>query len=347
MELIYVADFQNGRIEVFDPSGVFLYQFGHRGAGDAQFIGLSTVVVDDLGNLYAVDSENFRIQKFQLPAAASSEAPPGTPVSSATLAAASLTASEPQFLWASEPGLFGQAALQADGNLAVVGIENPQVYVVSPDGEMLETWGEPGTEDGQFSTPGNIAIDADGNFYVTDYMRNRIQKFAPDHSFITAWGSTGPGDGQFEEIGGLAIDADGNIYVPDVGHDTIQKFDPDGNLLLTIGSPGTAPGQLGNPANPTFDRDGNLLVAEFGNNRISKFAPDGTFISAFGSPGGQPGEFGEANGVDVDANGTIYVADFKNGRICGLRCLRRLPVPVRTPGKGRGTVHRRNQRGCR
>lgn len=65
--LIYVADFVNGRVQVFDPAGVFLYQFGHRGKDDGQFLDLSTVVVDGDGNLYAVDSGNFRIQKFQLP----------------------------------------------------------------------------------------------------------------------------------------------------------------------------------------------------------------------------------------------------------------------------------------
>ncbi len=75
--LIFVADFKNGRVQVFDPSvGAFLYQFGHRGKGDGQFSDLSTVVVDDEGNLYAVDSTNGRIQKFRLP----DDIPLATPV---------------------------------------------------------------------------------------------------------------------------------------------------------------------------------------------------------------------------------------------------------------------------
>ncbi len=75
--LIYVADFKNGRVQIFDRDWrLSLSQFGHRGTGDAQFIGLTTVVVDNLGNLYAVDSGNFRIQKFRLPDAAAFQATP-------------------------------------------------------------------------------------------------------------------------------------------------------------------------------------------------------------------------------------------------------------------------------
>ena len=61
---VYVADYANHRIQIFDPHGKFIAKFGEGGEGDGQFHKASALSMDSEGNLYIADQFNFRIQKF-------------------------------------------------------------------------------------------------------------------------------------------------------------------------------------------------------------------------------------------------------------------------------------------
>ena len=62
---VYVADFHNNRIEVFDSNGNFITKFGTGGSGDGQFAGPEGVAVNPTtGNVYVADQNNNRIQVF-------------------------------------------------------------------------------------------------------------------------------------------------------------------------------------------------------------------------------------------------------------------------------------------
>jgi len=62
---IFVAETGENRIQVYDPNGVFLMEWGSKGSGDGQFRGPVDVAIDSLNNVYVVDYENCRIQKFK------------------------------------------------------------------------------------------------------------------------------------------------------------------------------------------------------------------------------------------------------------------------------------------
>src|SRR6185312_7935545 len=47
----------------------------------------------------------------------------------------------------------------------------------SPDGKLLKSWGEPGTDPGQFNIVHNVCCDADGWVYVADRENHRVQVF--------------------------------------------------------------------------------------------------------------------------------------------------------------------------
>ena len=61
---VFVPDYANHRIQIFDPEGNFLAKFGEGGEGDGQFHKASALSMDSEGNIYVADQFNFRIQKF-------------------------------------------------------------------------------------------------------------------------------------------------------------------------------------------------------------------------------------------------------------------------------------------
>ncbi|MBF0537156.1 MAG: DUF1566 domain-containing protein [Nitrospirae bacterium] len=64
IQLRYVADPANNRIQKFSSSGAFITKWGSSGSGDGQFNSPYGVAVDTSGNVYVADNGNNRIQKF-------------------------------------------------------------------------------------------------------------------------------------------------------------------------------------------------------------------------------------------------------------------------------------------
>ena len=67
------------------------------------------------------------------------------------------------------------------------GYGNSRVHKYSPDGKLLFSWGEPGTDPGQFNLVHNICTDRDGWVYVADRENHRIQVFDGKGRFETQW----------------------------------------------------------------------------------------------------------------------------------------------------------------
>ena len=49
------------------------------------------------------------------------------------------------------------------------------------------SWGESGTDEGQFNIVHNIATDSSGQVYVADRENHRIQIFGPDGQYRNQW----------------------------------------------------------------------------------------------------------------------------------------------------------------
>jgi len=61
---IFMVDRASHCIQIFDSDGHFIAKFGSKGYKDGQFLYPEDVAVDPEGNVYVMDSGNFRIQKF-------------------------------------------------------------------------------------------------------------------------------------------------------------------------------------------------------------------------------------------------------------------------------------------
>jgi DNA-binding beta-propeller fold protein YncE len=145
------------------------------------------------------------------------------------------------------------------------------------DGNLLETWGTFGREEGQFDfvTPcgprGGVAFRPDGGFYVADSDNARIQEFDADRRFVRAWGSYGEAEDQFIGPDSIALDGAGNIYVNETcgQRHWIHVFDPQGEHIRVIGSADQGPFF-------TVAADGTVYTFDEAALDLVRIRPDGT-----------------------------------------------------------------------
>jgi len=63
---LFVADFENSRIEIFDTTGAWLGLFGGKGSAPGKFDRPTDIAIAPDGSVYVVDFGNNRIQRFKL-----------------------------------------------------------------------------------------------------------------------------------------------------------------------------------------------------------------------------------------------------------------------------------------
>lgn len=97
-------------------------------------------------------------------------------------------------------------------DLLVCDMENHCVVRLTTDGEFVESYGELGSEEGNFVTPTAILLH-ENEIYILDSGNLRIQVFDTDMNFVREIlfeGSPMPGNGKYND---MAIAGDGTIYI--------------------------------------------------------------------------------------------------------------------------------------
>ncbi|NBV42308.1 hypothetical protein EBR96_06020, partial [bacterium] len=149
------------------------------------------------------------------------------------------------------------AALDASGNIYVVdGVLN-RVSKFDNDGNLLVSWGETGTRDGEFREPRAIRVDSENRVYVADFANNRIQVFSNEGVFLYKFGTPHSGVGGLVQPFGIAVGTSNEIYISDFGNSRIDVFSYKGQVPPQIGLIDADAGNLSlnwtNPTNGTFD----------------------------------------------------------------------------------------------
>lgn len=296
-------------IDVFDADGSFLATWGAIGGAPGQFVSPAGIAVAG-DEVYVADYDGNRVQKFQLLPPLSTETAENAP-----------GAAPGEFLWRTESGSdplkeVTNLVIAPDGNLWVVDSGNQQVQIFAPDGTHLESWGEAGSEEGQFDLTrpdgeglSSLAFAPDGGFYVADSNNARVQQFDAERNFVRAWGGRGAGDGQFVEPIDVDVDAQGNVYVIDIKRDDVQVFDSEGTFLRKFAGHGSEEGQLDNTSWGAFDPAGNFWIADTDNARVQQFAPDGTFLRGITSEDLVGEALDDPVVVAFDSTGRMFVAE--------------------------------------
>jgi DNA-binding beta-propeller fold protein YncE len=152
------------------------------------------------------------------------------------------------------------------------GYGNARVHKYTPDGKLLKSWGEPGSQPGQFNLPHNIACDADGWVYVADRENHRIQVFDGEGRFEAQWHNLHrpsgmnmpPGKCPICYVGEIGPYYEFNRGAPNLGP-RVSILSNEGKLLAsitTVPAAGTGAGQFISPHGLAVDSRGDLYVGE-------------------------------------------------------------------------------------
>jgi DNA-binding beta-propeller fold protein YncE len=241
---ILVADTNNGRIEKFSSSGVFITTLGAKGTGYGQLGAPNGLAIDRSGNIYVADASKHVVEKL---------------------------ASDGTFIteWKGpELGFYGprRIAIGPDDSIYVVDQGHAQIVKLSPDAQVLAVWGSKGKGFGQFDDPTSVAVDATTDrVFVADPRNSRIQVFDSNGKFLTGWKI--PQWGQPVGFEDLAIDSKaGRLFASSTHTDAVLVFDLNGtrNGSLTP----KPPDRLEGPSALAL-ANRKLYVANMGGNRVT------------------------------------------------------------------------------
>ena len=237
---LWIADFGNSRLRVFDREGGKLGGWGGRGSGEFGFRELCGVAIRG-DALDVADTWNGRVQAYTLDGV----------------------------LRASVGDLYGPRgiAIAPDGRVWVTDTGNHRVVSFDPLLSDKKIVGQKGSRPGEFANPIGIAVSPGGAIYVADTGNKRIQVLGPDGTprRVIPFGGWG------ENVEpGLAIDADGTIYATDPRSRQVAILDPDGREKgrLTADEAGKA---FENPTGIAIDpKDRILYVVNSGTGSIAR-----------------------------------------------------------------------------
>lgn len=151
------------------------------------------------------------------------------------------------------------------------GYGNSRIHKFSPEGRHLFSWGEPGSDPGEFNLVHSVCVDREGLVYVADRENHRVQIFDSRGKFLNQWNNlhrpcglhiAGEGE-QVCYIGELSPGMPINEKYPNLGP-RISIFNLKGERLARLGDvrPGDEPHQFWAPHGLATDSRGDLFVGE-------------------------------------------------------------------------------------
>lgn len=238
---LWIADFGNSRLKIFDAAGGYLGGWGGKGNGPHAFRDLSAVAISG-DNIYVADTWNGRIVAFGLD---------GTRKGEAT-------------------GLFGPrgVAVGPKGEVWAADTGNHRLCRFDAALSAREDVGKQGSGPGEFSSPVGVAVAPSGVVYVADTGNRRIVLLDSTGAFRSSWPI--PGWERAVEPH-LEIDEDGSLWATDPGvAENLLHLDGTGHVIdrRTSDDEGR---RFSLPSGLALDRKNRVLyVVSSGSNVVSK-----------------------------------------------------------------------------
>ncbi len=252
---VYVLEYSNNRIKVFDSAGTYLRSFGGYGSGCNQWkYARQFVIFND--QVYLADLQGNRVLKLSLTGQCIGSGltaylrPWGIAVNSnyvfvghygntiETLATGNLARTGYQNVAGGVNLSIGMSLNSAGNRLLVASYHNHKVFEFTVSGNNLTYVNAAGTSqssaNGSFNRPVDAAYDSSGNIYVLERDNDRIQKFNSSLVYQAKQGSFSRTSAFYNPYG-MFIDSSDNIYVADFTNQTARKFNTSLTQTATFG----------------------------------------------------------------------------------------------------------------
>ncbi|KAI8516185.1 hypothetical protein Bbelb_069980 [Branchiostoma belcheri] len=153
-----------------------------------------------------------------------------------------------------------------------------EIKVLKPDGTLVrviggsqqKTWLQPfWTKSGpheEIRYPRYVTVDRHGNIIVSDTVDHCIKIFSETGEFQFKFGEDGKGDGQLRYPRGVCTDDSGNIAVADEGNQRVEIFNSHGLLLHHV------TGGMKKPSAVAMGTNGQLVMTDVDTNTVTVFS---------------------------------------------------------------------------
>lgn len=300
------------------------------------------VCVDNNGNLYIADRNNFRIRKVNLASGiistfagngSTGPALNGVNALSGSFTPWAVTLDKNNNLYITDEAL--AIVQKVDINTNIITKVAGSGIKLGPSGPGLHALNT------SFWEPYQSSLDREGNIYIADYSYRRVRKVDAitglTSDFAGNGTTTGDGDGgpanqaSLKSPSATCVDPEGNLFIIDQSGYKIRRVDAKTGVITTFagtgvyGIPGdgvpAATSRIGAPISITCDVAGNIYFAA-DNSTINKINVSsgimtrvaGTGIQAF-SPDGTPvlsANLNSVRGICIDKNGDLYFVEGGN-----------------------------------
>lgn len=312
-------------------------------AASAQLSYPQAVAIDNNGNVYIADTNNFKIRKVTSGGTITTIAGNGTAgYTGDNGAATSATITRVKGI-----------AVDNNGNVYIADSDNSVVRKIS--GGTITTIAGTGVSgysgdngpatNAKLSAPVGVAVDTQNNVYIADLGNARVRKVSNGTITTVAgnggFGSNGDG-GQATNAAiypyGVAVDSNGNLYIAESATERVRKVTSNG-VINTIAGNGTigysgdggqaTAAQLDTPSGVSVDSAGQVFIVDTVNDVVRKVATNGVISTVAGTANtaGYSGDNGSATGAQLNlpygigigpSSNTVYIADTSNNRIRAL-----------------------------
>ena len=254
---VYVMEYHNNRIKVFNSSGAYLRSFGGYGTGNCTRWAYARQFAIYNDRIYIADTYNHRIKVLNLNggciydvrsaysyphaiAVAPSYVYVGHPSTRISMYAPNGMSNTNNFSAGSNLSYsWGMSVNSANNKLIIADYNKNRIveFTMSSGYNLVYSQATSGllsTSAGYFRRPSDAAYDSSGNIYALDLYGNRIQKFNSKLIYQANTGSWSVSAG-FRYPYGMHIDSSDNIYVTDYYNFAVRQYDTSLNETATYG----------------------------------------------------------------------------------------------------------------
>ncbi|XP_031573149.1 E3 ubiquitin-protein ligase TRIM71-like [Actinia tenebrosa] len=249
---IFVADYDNDRLQVFDKKGQFLRNMTHVITGTGRtvnFLCPTGLATDKSGNIVVAERGRHRITVI-------------SPEGHVQRKFGKLGKARGQFR---DPH---GVSVDKRGRIIVADTTNNRIQVFDQKGDLIFTFGHKGEHVLDYP---NYAIFHKGLFIVSDTDNDSVKIFDKEGQFLRTLGNAEKEGEPFGAPSGLAVYKDDYILVCDFNNDCVKMFSLDGEFVTKIGREGTSPGEFSGPEAVVVTSDDKIIVTDKNNSRVQMF----------------------------------------------------------------------------